>query len=100
MLGGDLADCVDDGLVGRQGLLAEAREPAAHVGSRELLGLVDRAGEEALAERAPGDESDALLVACRQYLGFGVAGPQRVLVLDGGDRLDGVCPADSSGADL
>jgi hypothetical protein len=74
-------------------------EPAAHVGGRELLRLVDRAGEEGLTEPAPGNESDAQLVACRKYLGLGVAGPQRVLVLDGGDGLDGACPANSSGAD-
>jgi hypothetical protein len=93
-------DGVHDRLVRRSRLGAEAGEPAANVGGGELLGLVHRAGQEALAERAPGDEPDARLVACGQHFGFGVAGPERVLVLHCGERLDGVGPADGLGADF
>ena len=56
--------------------------------------LVDNPGEEALAERAVGDEPDAELFAGGEDPLFRPAPPQRVLALDGGDRLHGIRLAD------
>ena len=56
--------------------------------------LVDLAREEALAQRAVGDEADPELLAGRQHLLLGAAPPQGILALDGGDRLHRVGAAD------
>ena len=56
--------------------------------------LVDLPGQEALAERAEGDEADPELLERRQDLRLGLAPPERVFALERGDRLDGVCAAD------
>ena len=58
------------------------------------------AGEEAVAERRVGHEADAELAQQRQQLGLRVAGPQRVLGLQRGDRVHGVGAADRVGAGL
>ena len=54
----------------------------------------DGAGEEAPAERTEGHQADAELVERRKDLCLDVAGPQRVLALQCGHRLDGVGAAD------
>ena len=58
------------------------------------------AGEEAVAERGVGHEADAQLAQQRQDFGLLVAGPQGVLRLQGGDRVDGVGAADRVGSGL
>ena len=60
---GDLAEQVDQGLVRLPGLRREAGDGAAEVGAVELGVLVDLPREEALAQRAEGDEADAQLLA-------------------------------------
>ena len=72
----------------------EARDGVAEVGAVEGRGLVDLPGEEALAERAERHEADPELLERRQDLLLGLAPPERVLALQGGDRLDGVGAAD------
>ena len=62
--------------------------------------VVDRAGEEPLAQRAERHEADTELLECRQHLGLRPAGPQRVLALDGGHRLHGVRAANCPGGGL
>ncbi len=52
------------------------------------------------AERAVGDEADAQLPAERQHLVLGVAGPERVLGLERGDRVLPLRPADGLGRGL
>ena len=81
-------------------LAGEARVGLAPVVVGELLGGADRAGEEAVAERRVGHEADAQLAQQRQQLGLRVTGPQRVLGLQRGDRVDGVGAADRLGAGL
>ena len=76
------ASAVKRGMVARMSVLAN------------VVSLVDRAGEEALAERAEGDEADAEFFQRRQHLVLGPPPPQRVLALQGGHRLDGVGAAD------
>ena len=68
--------------------------------SRELLGGADRPGEEAVPERRVGHEADAQLAQQRKQLGLRIAGPQRVLGLQRGDRVHGVGAADRLGAGL
>jgi hypothetical protein len=85
---------VDEGLVGFKGLLGEPRQCVAQVGVAEGRRAVDRAGEEALAERAERHEPDAELGQGREDLGFGFAPPQGVLALQRGDRLHGVGASD------
>ena len=69
--------------------------------SLEKLGArVDRAGEEPLAERAERNEADPELLEGGQDRLLGLAPPQRVLALQGGDRLDGVGAADRLHAGL
>ena len=66
--GGDLAEQIDQGLVRLARLRREARDDVAEVAAVERRVLVDRAGEEALAERAEGDEADAEFLERRQDL--------------------------------
>ena len=58
---------------------------------------VDRAGEEAFAERAIRHEPDAELLERREHLLLGSLPPQRVLALHGSHRKHGVGPADRAG---
>ena len=60
----------------------------------KVVCLVDRPGQEALAERAEGNEADPELLERRQDLLLGLAPPQRILALERGDRLDGMGAAD------
>src|SRR6266567_1596030 len=90
--GGDLAEQIDQGLVRLASLRREAGNDVAEVGAVEPRVLVDRAREEALAQRAEGNEADAEFLKRRQDLLLGFAPPQRVFALDRGDRLDGVRP--------
>ena len=60
----------------------------------KLRVFVDLARQEALAQRAVRHEADAQLLERRQHLRLGLAPPQRVLALDGRDRLHRVRAAD------
>ena len=90
----------DQGLVGLTGLGGEAGDGAANVGAVEGRRRADLAGEEPLAERAEGDQADPELLQGRDDLGLGLPPPQRVLGLQGGDRLDGVGASDRLWAGL
>ena len=97
---GDGAEQVDESLVGPPGLGVEARDGGADVVVGERGVLVDRAGEEAFAERAEGHEADAEFFEGRQDVGLGAPPPQGVLALHGGDGLDGVSATDGGGGGL
>ena len=63
------AEQVDERPVGPAGLgVGEARDGVAEVAALELRVRVDRAGEEALAERAERDEADPELLERREHL--------------------------------
>ena len=66
----------------------------------EVVGRGDGAGQEAAPERGVGHQADAELAQDRQDLVLDVPGPQRVLGLQGGDRVHGVRPADGVGRRL
>ena len=99
-LGCDRLHLVDDAQVALEVLAGEARVGLAPVVVGEVVDGADLAGEEAVAERGVGDESDAQLAQQRQQLGLGVAGPQRVLGLQRGDPVDRVGAADRVRAGL
>ena len=65
---GDLAEQIDQGLVRLPGLRREAGDDVAEVGAVERRVLVDLAREEALAQRAEGNEADAEFLERRQDL--------------------------------
>src|SRR5215217_3517978 len=88
----DAAEKVDDGLIVSQRLRCEPRDRATDVVAAVETGRgVDRACEEAFAERAVGHEADTEFLAGWEHFLFWPAPPQRVLTLDGRHRLDGVC---------
>src|SRR5215475_12246566 len=62
-------------------LLREPRHHIAKIGRLERRLVVDRAGQEALAERAEGHEADAEFLERRQDLALGLAPPERVFAL-------------------
>ena len=91
----DLTEQIDQRLVGFARFRREARHDVAEVGGlSNCVFCVDGAGEEALAQRAEGDEADAEFFERGQDLLFGLAPPERVLALQGGDGLHGVGAAD------
>ena len=75
-------------------LRREAGDGAPDVVAGERGVLVDRAREEALAQRAVGDEADPEFLERRQHLLLGASPPQGILALDGRDRLHRVGATD------
>src|SRR5262245_53881397 len=86
-----LAKQVNQGLIRFPSLRSKARENVAEVGTVERSGFVHLPSEEALAQRAVGNEADSEFLECRQYFRFRTSRPQRVFALDCSDRLDSVC---------
>src|SRR5262245_11116233 len=86
-----LAKHVNQGLIRLPRLRRKAREDVAEVGTVESSGFVHLPREEALAQRAVGNEADSEFLECRQYFRFRASRPQRVFALNCGDRLDRVC---------
>ena len=92
--GGELPYAVDDP-ESRRGAAGEARDAAAPVALGEIGGRADRAGQEAAAERAVGDQARS---RARAVSAGSPASRSRVHSeysrLHRGDRMDGVGPAD------
>ena len=91
---GELVDDLHDGDVVRQVVALEPGLVAAEVALVQVVERAQGAGEEAAAERAVGDESDAELAQRGQDLLLGITRPHRVLGLQGGDRVHRVRPPD------
>ena len=72
---GNAREQIDDGLIGLASFGRKARQGAAKIVAFELRGLVDFAGEEALAERAVSNEANAEFFQCRNHFGFRPAEP-------------------------
>ena len=72
----------------------EARHVQPDVLRRQRRDVAQLAGEESAREWAERDERDAQLAARVEHGHFGVARPQRVFGLDGGQRVHGVRTAD------
>src|SRR6266487_2616464 len=90
----NVAHQFDDWLVGFPGLLSKAREHRPNIAGIKRLRSIHLAGEETLAEWAPGNEADSEFFTRRQYFRFRISRPQRVFALDRSDRLHGMRPAD------
>src|SRR6185295_4078102 len=90
----DAAEQIDQRPVRLPGLRGEAGDGVAEVGAVERGVLVDLAREEALAQRAEGNETNSQLLQGRDDLRLGFSPPKRVFALQGGDGLDGVRAAD------
>src|SRR5207237_6762634 len=80
--------------VGVEVLTLVTRVVAAEVAFRVLLGALHRAGQEAAAERRERNESDTQLAQERDDARLEVALPERVLALQGRDRVHGMRAAD------
>ena len=77
-----------------------ARVVVAEVVLRIVLGALDRAGQEAAAERREGDEPDAEFAQRRDDLRLQVALPQRIFALQRRHRMDRMGAADVGDAGL
>ena len=98
---GDTLQQLDHRHVGGACVGSEPRRDAAKVGAAEGRGRVDRARQKARPERAERDEPDSELLAGSQHaVLLDVARPQRVLALEGRNRLDGVRATECPGARL
>src|SRR5204863_5692502 len=93
----DLCDAVHEREVSLEVLLGEARVLPPEVAIGDLLARPEPAGEEATTEGAVRNEADPELSTGRQHLGLRVAGPERVLGLNSGDRVHRVRAADRLG---
>ena len=102
LVGGQRLDPLDQLQVGVEVLAGEAgHRSAPEVAVLQVVRRLEPPGQEAAAERAVGHEADAQLAhRVEQDLALHVAGPQRVLGLEGGDRVDRVRPADGLGRRL
>src|SRR3954471_14803907 len=98
--GGDLLHSLHELQVLLEVLSLEPRPLATPVVLWQILEAAQLAGEEAAAERAVRDEADAQFPDGGDELVLGVAAPQRVLGLQGGDRVYGMRPADGRGRRL
>jgi hypothetical protein len=81
-------------LIRLESLRREAREGAAKVGAVEFGTLADLTREETLAQWAVRDKADAEFLKGRYDFLLRSPGPQRILTLESGDRLDRVCATD------
>src|SRR6476619_3208186 len=92
---GDPAEQVAERPFGPAGLAGgEPRDVVAEVTRLELRALIDRAGEETLAERAERNEADPQLLEHGEHRLLWLPPPQRVLALQRGHRWDAVGPPD------
>src|SRR5262249_49837580 len=91
LLRGELLHAADEVEVLLEVVALEARRHPPVVVGREVLEALDLPGEEAASERAVRHEPDPELPARGEDAVFRIAAPERVLGLDGGDRVDGGC---------
>ena len=75
-------------------LALETRVLAAKIVGREIVGLLESAGQEPASQRAVGDEADAEFAHRGEDFVLRVAAPERVFGLQRRDGMDGVRAAD------
>ncbi len=90
----------DQGGVGLQGAVVEARMVPAPVAFRQVPGTGDGAGQHPPAQRRIGHEADPQLAADRQDVVLDEAAPQGIFGLQGGDGMHRVGPAEGVDAGL
>src|SRR5207247_9036000 len=74
----------------------ETRDAAAKIIRREVLEMLNLTGEEAAAERAISNKSDAEFAASGENLVFGIARPERAFRLQCSDGMNPRCAATST----
>ena len=93
-------------LVGRQqlGIASVVVSCKARHAAADVLGVksrnVHRSAQEATRHRAEGDEAHAQFSAGIEHRNLGVAGPERILGLQGRDRVHRMGPAQGGGRHL
>src|SRR6185436_6087706 len=97
---GDLPDALGELQVLFQVLPLETRIGPAPVVLREIIEVLDLAGEKAAAERAVSHDPAAELPAGEEDPVLDIAAPQRVLRLEGRDRMHRRRPAQGVGRRL
>src|SRR6476469_5183861 len=85
---------IDQGLIRLECLWCEARQGAAKVGAVKGRVFVDLAREEAFAQRAVRDKSDAKFLKGRYHFRFRLSPPQRVFALKSRDWHNGMGATD------
>src|SRR3990172_3150531 len=90
----DLGEQIHKGLIRFPSLRCEAREGVAEVGTLERSAFVDLSREEPPAQRTESNQADAEFLEGRYDFLLRIPGPQRVFVLEGGDRENCVCATD------
>src|SRR5205085_5876774 len=98
--GRDLLDPLDKLQVLLEILALEAWVVATEIALLEIIDGVEPPRKKPAAERAVRDEADAELANRRQDRVLDVAAPERVLGLQGGNRVDRVRPANRFGTSL
>ena len=78
----------------------KSRMGVTAVGRKEIVAVLEGAGEETAPKRTIGDKANAKLAQCRQDLVFDVARPQGIFGLQGGQRMHSVGAADGTRASL
>src|SRR6185369_12405623 len=84
----------DESLVRFAIVLTKARDDGAEIGTVELRGGINLAGEKAFAERAERDEANAEFRESRHHRFFGFTPEERVFALQGCDGLYGMSTTD------
>ena len=100
VLARDRREAVEQLQIAREVLALEARHGEADVLGRQRRDIAHAAGEKAARDRAEGDEGDAQLPAGVEHGDLGVARPERIFGLEGGDRMDRVGLAQRGGGDF
>src|SRR5207237_4357852 len=90
----DAAEQINQGLIRLESFRREAREGATEVGTVEGRVFVNLAREEALAQRTVRHEAYPEFLEGRYHFLLRGSRPQRVLALEGCERLDCMCAAD------
>ncbi len=74
-------------------LAHETRIGAPEIALGQIVDRFDLARQKAPAQRAVGHEADAQFVTGGEQFVLGLAAPERILGLQGGDRVFGMAPA-------
>lgn len=88
----DGSDRLDHFEVPGEVLSLKTRVPSPPIIGLQVCFRAQFTGQEPAPKRAIGYELDAKVSACWNHFRLVVAGPQGVFVLQGGDRVDGMCP--------
>src|SRR5438874_8762005 len=87
----DLAEQINQSLIGFASLRRKAREYVAEIRTVERSVFVNLSREKAPAQRTVRNKTDSEFLKCGQHFFFRISEPKRVFVLECGERLDCMC---------